>query len=166
MTDARTQAILDLHPLAACIAAEHTTAGIPALEAADLAGTATLALVRVVDDFDGRGELRGYAGRRIRWALVDELRRMRAGKKLHHNDVRILSLHALAGRPARARADDARLDVDAALAKLPANEKMVIVRYYLQGQRLKDVAAEIGRSPSRVSQIKKRALANLEKLLG
>lgn len=177
MTDKRHDRIIEYLPVAARVARNHSAAGIPALERADLAATATLAVIRAVDDHDGRGDLEGYAGARAKHALIDELRKMRAGKRHHHDDVRILSIQAHAARlgrtacPGPAGRDPATaaaagtLDIDAALGQLSPVAGRVIVRHYIQGQRLKDIAADLGCSPSRVSQIKKRALRQLEKIL-
>ena len=171
MTDQRTARILGHLPVAERVAGNFRPAGIPALGADDLLSTATLAIIRAVDDFDGRGDLEGFAGTRARHTVLDELRRMRPGKKHHHADVRILSIQQHATRPPYAgkadgqRSTDDHLDLDAAIGQLSAREGTVIVRHYLQGERLKDIAPDLGCSPARASQIRKRAITRLEKLL-
>ena len=177
MHDQRTAAILDTLPVAARVAGKHTAAGIPAIDSDDLAATATLAIIRAVDEHDGTGTLKGYAGRQAKLRVIDEIRRMRAGKKYHHHDVRILSIQAHAERlgkhasPGPAAPDPAdavgSADLHDAIGKLPPLEGTIIVRHYIQGQTLKTIAADLlpGRHVSRASQIKKQALDHLAELL-
>ena len=52
-----------------------------------------------------------------------------------------------------------------ALEQLPERERMVVGRYYFEGQRLKDIGAELGVSEPRISQLLARAIEKLRAIL-
>jgi RNA polymerase sigma factor for flagellar operon FliA len=52
-----------------------------------------------------------------------------------------------------------------AVQQLPERERTIVGRYYFDGVRLKDIAAELGLSEPRISQILSRALVRLRAML-
>lgn len=58
-----------------------------------------------------------------------------------------------------------RIDIEAALRKLPARSRGAVVAYYYEGAYLKEIADELGVTEARVSQLLARARATMRKHL-
>ena len=121
-----------------------------------------------------------YARTRIRGAIFDELRaqdwlsrRARAAGGLEASfvsfeDVANDDESGLAGSddPCEAiESSSLRSALARALEQLPERERHVVVRYYFEGAKLKDIGAELGVSEPRISQILSRAIERLRAIL-
>lgn len=149
----------------------------------DLQSAGTYGLLNALRRSDDRGPaFEWYARVRIRGAIVDELRaqdwlsrRARARRTaLAGSDPRaIIGFEDLPEQGQELQATDA-VDPDdlvdthrswqavhAAIVTLPARERRLVEMHYLQGLPLKDVAAELGVSEPRVSQLHARAMTML-----
>lgn len=159
----------------------------------DLESAALLGLIDAVDRFDpDRGvPFEGYAGLRIRGAVLDELRRVddhtrderrRARMLVDGRDPEIgaygatLSLDLLleTGERDWAAADetddrdeheDLRMRVEDALGCLPPRQREVLARYYGDSLTLREAATRMGISEARACQLHGRAIVNLRREL-
>lgn len=159
----------------------------------DVESAALLGLIDAVDRFDPeRGvPFEGYAGLRIRGAVLDELRRVddrsrgerrRARAVMDGEEPEIgaygltLSLDMLletgdrdwaAEDEASDRYDhqDLRSRVESALRCLPPRQREVLARYYGDSLTLRESAARMGISEARACQLHGRAIQNLRREL-
>jgi RNA polymerase sigma factor for flagellar operon FliA len=149
----------------------------------------------LVDSLRKNGETRGptfewYARIRIRGAILDELRtqdwltRRARGLLASHNGEGQAPVSAVVGiedlseahrswlsdesTPSPLEAAEASADRAAladAVASLGERERLIVTLHYFQGVQLKDIAAELGVSEPRVSQLHSRAIAKLKATL-
>ena len=159
----------------------------------DIESAALIGLIDAVDRYDpDRGvPFEGYAGLRIRGAILDELRRVddrtrderrRARMVLDDSEPQIgaygatLSLDLLleTGERDWAAADetddryesqDLRMRVESALRCLPPRQREVLARYYGDSLTLRESAARMGISEARACQLHGRAIVNLRREL-
>jgi RNA polymerase sigma factor FliA len=95
-----------------------------------------------------------------------------------HANIRVLSLEkrleerSEAGMPAAREDTEERIlqaaeaaELRQAIEQLPPREQAIIKGFFFQGRRHQDVAAEMGISESRVSQLQKRALRRIRSIL-
>jgi RNA polymerase sigma factor FliA len=155
----------------------------------DIESAALIGLIDAVDRYDPeRGvPFEGYAGLRIRGAILDELRRLddhtraerqRARAVATDTDPEIgaygatLSLDMLleSGDRDWAADDDAvdpyesqdlRMRVESALKCLPPRQREVLARYYGDSLTLRESAVKMGISEARACQLHGRAIQNL-----
>ena len=159
----------------------------PVQEREDLVSAGTVGLIDAVDRFDpARGvPFEAFARKRVRGAIIDELRqldgrgrlfwkRLRDGEILESSSPDALSLDRLresGSEPAARDASDSLLerdlwsDVGDAVQALPQRERHVICRYYGASLTLRQIGYELGVSEARVCQIHGRAIAHLRRLL-
>ena len=158
----------------------------------DVESAAVIGLINAVDRYDpARGvPFEGYAGLRIRGAILDELRRLddhtrderrRARDVADDTDPEIgaygatLSLDLLleSGDRDWAIEDDAadlpnldlRARVESALECLPPRQREVLARYYGDSLTLRESAVRMGISEARACQLHGRAIHNLRSAL-
>jgi len=159
----------------------------------DLESAALVGLIDAVDRFDPeRGvPFEGYAGLRIRGAILDELRRVddhtrderrRARADAVDREPEIsaygatLSLDMLLETGDRDWAaddesadryeiQDLRTRVESALACLPPRQREVLARYYGDSLTLRESAVRMGISEARACQLHGRAIQNLRREL-
>ena len=159
----------------------------------DVESAALIGLIDAVDRYDpARGvPFEGYAGLRIRGAVLDELRRVddhtrgerrRARVDVADTDPEIgsygltLSLDLLlesgdrdwaADDEATDRYDnqDLRMRVESALKCLPPRQREVLARYYGDSLTLRESAEKMGISEARACQLHGRAIHNLRREL-
>jgi len=159
----------------------------------DIESAALIGLIDAVDRFDPeRGvPFEGYAGLRIRGAILDELRRLddhtrgerrRARTVAAGNEPEIgaygatLSLDMLLETGDRdwAAEDDStdaydhqdlRMRVESALECLPPRQREVLARYYGDSLTLRESAVKMGISEARACQLHGRAILNLRREL-
>ena len=159
----------------------------------DIESAALIGLIDAVDRFDPeRGvPFEGYAGLRIRGAILDELRRLddhtrgerrRARTVAAGNEPEIgaygatLSLDMLLETGDRdwAAEDDStdaydhqdlRMRVESALECLPPRQREVLARYYGDSLTLRESAVKMGISEARACQLHGRAIQNLRRAL-
>lgn len=121
---------------------------------AELYGTHTREGARVskLASFTGRGSLEGW----LRTVLAQEfVNRYRRTRRLVSLDEEREEGEQFASTPAEPdRAADARLEaaVDTALAELPAEDRLVLAAYYLDGRTLAEVARMLGVHESTISR--------------
>jgi RNA polymerase sigma factor for flagellar operon FliA len=159
----------------------------------DVESAAIIGLIDAVDRYDpDRGvPFEGYAGLRIRGAILDELRRLDDRSRGERQRARTvatdtepeigaygmtLSLDLLleSGDRDWAADDDAgdryehqdlRMRVESALNCLPARQREVLVRYYSESLTLRESALKMGISEARACQLHGRAIHNLRREL-
>ncbi len=159
----------------------------------DVESAALIGLIDAVDRYDpNRGvPFEGYAGLRIRGAVLDELRRVddrsrgerrRARLDVDDTDPEIgaygltLSLDMLlesgdrdwaADDESTDRYDDQdlRMRVESALECLPPRQREVLARYYGESLTLRESAQKMGISEARACQLHGRAILNLRREL-
>lgn len=159
----------------------------------DVESAAIIGLIDAVDRYDpDRGvPFEGYAGLRIRGAILDELRRLDDRSRGERQRARTvapdtepeigaygatLSLDLLlesgdrdwaADDDSNDRYDhqDLRMRVESALRCLPARQREVLVRYYSESLTLRESAAKMGISEARACQLHGRAIQNLRREL-
>lgn len=159
----------------------------------DIESLAVIGLIDAVDRFDpDRGvPFEGYAGLRIRGAILDELRRLddktrderrRARNTPDDQDPEIgayaatLSLDLLLETGERDWAaddetgdryesQDLRTRVESALRCLPPRQRELLARYYGDSLTLRESAAKMGISEARACQLHGRAIFNLRREL-
>lgn len=117
-------------------------------------------------------------GLRIRGAMIDQMRRadwLTRRARRSGDDLEPLRLDALPPKSAEAimgAAVNAEYDDDAnppradavlsAMERLPARYQLLIKAHYFDGKRFKEIAAALGVSAPRVSQMHKRAVAMMQ----
>jgi RNA polymerase sigma factor for flagellar operon FliA len=160
----------------------------------DIESAALIGLIDAVDRFDpDRGvPFEGYAGLRIRGAILDELRRVddrsrgerrRARAVADDEEPEIgaygatLSLDMLLetgdrdwaaeddGSSDRYEAQDLRSRVESALRCLPPRQRELLARYYGESLTLRESALKMGISEARACQLHGRAILNLRREL-
>ena len=159
----------------------------------DVESAALIGLIDAVDRFDPeRGvPFEGYAGLRIRGAILDELRRLDDHTRGERQRARMvaagtepeigaygatLSLDMLLETGDRdwAAEDDStdaydhqdlRMRVESALGCLPPRQREVLARYYGDSLTLRESAVKMGISEARACQLHGRAIQNLRREL-
>ena len=159
----------------------------------DIESAAILGLIDAVDRYDPeRGvPFEGYAGLRIRGAVLDELRRVddrtrdeRRKARLNVDDVEpeigafasTVSLDMLLEtgdrdwaaedqEPDRYEHQDLRMRVESALDCLPPRQRELLARYYGDSLTLRESAVKMGISEARACQLHGRAILNLRREL-
>jgi RNA polymerase sigma factor for flagellar operon FliA len=159
----------------------------------DVESAALIGLIDAVDRYDpDRGvPFEGYAGLRIRGAILDELRRLDDHTRAERHRARTvvedaepeigaygatLSLDLLleSGDRDWAAEDDStdqyesqdmRMRVESALRYLPPRQREVLARYYGDSLTLRESAMKMGISEARACQLHGRAIQNLRQEL-
>jgi len=159
----------------------------------DVESAAIIGLIDAVDRYDpDRGvPFEGYAGLRIRGAILDELRRLDDRSRGERQRARTvatdtepeigaygitLSLDLLLESGDRDWAaddeagdryehQDLRMRVESALTCLPPRQREVLVRYYSESLTLRESAVKMGISEARACQLHGRAIQNLRREL-
>ena len=159
----------------------------------DVESAALIGLIDAVDRYDpDRGvPFEGYAGLRIRGAILDELRRLDDHTRSERQRARAvavdtepeigaygatLSLDLLleSGDRDWAAEDDStdqyenqdmRMRVESALGCLPPRQREVLARYYGDSLTLRESAVKMGISEARACQLHGRAIQNLRQEL-
>ena len=192
-SDSRCQLIERYAPLATAVARRMRVPTSALTGRDDIESAALVGLIGAVDRYDPeRGvPFEGYAGLRIRGAVLDELRRLddhtrderrRARMVADGTDPTIgayggtLSLDLLleSGDRDWAAEDDAtdrydhqdlRSRVESALQCLPPRQREVLARYYGDSLTLRESAVRMGISEARACQLHGRAIVNLRREL-
>jgi len=159
----------------------------------DVESAAVIGLIDAVDRYDpDRGvPFEGYAGLRIRGAILDELRRLDDHTRTERQRARTvaedaepeigayaatLSLDLLLESgdrdwaaeddgPDRYESQDLRMRVESALRCLPPRQREVLARYYGDSLTLRESAVKMGISEARACQLHGRAIQNLRQEL-
>ena len=159
----------------------------------DVESAALIGLIDAVDRYDpARGvPFEGYAGLRIRGAVLDELRRVDDHTRGERRKARVdvadtepeigaysltMSLDLLlesgdrdwaADDEAtdRYESQDLRMRVESALKCLPPRQREVLARYYGESLTLRESAQKMGISEARACQLHGRAIHNLRREL-
>jgi RNA polymerase sigma factor for flagellar operon FliA len=191
--DSRCALIERYAPMATLVARRMRVPTGPLIGRDDIESAALIGLIDAVDRYDPeRGvPFEGYAGLRIRGAVLDELRRVddrsRSERRRARDDapdrepeigayLGTLSLELLleAGDRDWAAVDDdedrydrqdLRMRVESALRCLPPRQREVLVRYYGEALTLRESAARMGISEARACQLHGRAIQNLRREL-
>ncbi len=151
----------------------------------DLIGPAELALVRLAGAYDpSRGvPFRAYAQARLRGACYDAVRRREYRERAHvsldaddpqyqspnPHEVPGRSWHDWAARQGPTTEDspqdtlsEAQSGVFAAVWHLPPRHQRIIILHYLRDVTIEEIAARMGVTPSRISQLHTEALQMLK----
>lgn len=180
-------------PMAASVARRMNVPTGALLGRDDIGSLAVIGLIDAVDRFDpDRGvPFEGYAGFRIRGAILDELRRLddktrderrRARNTPDDEDPEIgayavtLSLDLLLetgdrdwaaddDSSDRYESQDLRTRVESALRCLPPRQRELLARYYGDSLTLRESAVKMGISEARACQLHGRAIENLRREL-
>lgn len=160
----------------------------------DIESAAIIGLIDAVDRFDPeRGvPFEGYAGLRIRGAILDELRRVDDRSRGERRRARIVAEDTEPGIAAygqtlsldmlletgdrdwaadddesldRYEAQDMRSRVESALRCLPPRQRELLARYYGDALTLRESAERMGISEARACQLHGRAILNLRREL-
>lgn len=159
----------------------------------DIESAALIGLIDAVDRYDpARGvPFEGYAGLRIRGAVLDELRRVDDHTRGERRRARIdvadtepeigaygltMSLDLLLESgdrdwaaddetTDRYESQDLRMRVESALKCLPPRQREVLARYYGEALTLRESAQKMGISEARACQLHGRAIQNLRREL-
>ncbi|MCC7108868.1 MAG: sigma-70 family RNA polymerase sigma factor [Deltaproteobacteria bacterium] len=121
-----------------------------------------------VPRFDpARGSFSTFLSRRLAWHVVDAVR----SRARHvHADIDAPGFEAPSATDAETLLATAALEqsltllvpqLELALAELSPDERYVVRRYDLEGARIADVAAELGKNPSKACRARQRALKRL-----
>jgi RNA polymerase sigma factor for flagellar operon FliA len=193
-TTARCKLIERYAPLATSVARRMRVPTGALMGHDDVESAAIIGLIDAVDRYDpDRGvPFEGYAGLRIRGAILDELRRLDDRTRGERQRARAvladdtepeigaygatLSLDMLLEKGDRdwAADDDAddrydhqdlRTRVESALKCLPPRQREVLVRYYSESLTLREAGARMGISEARACQLHGRAIQNLRREL-
>jgi RNA polymerase sigma factor for flagellar operon FliA len=193
-TTARCKLIERYAPLATSVARRMRVPTGALMGHDDVESAAIIGLIDAVDRYDpDRGvPFEGYAGLRIRGAILDELRRLDDRTRGERQRARAvvaddaepeigaygatLSLDLLLEKGDRdwAADDDAgdrydhqdlRMRVESALKCLPPRQREVLVRYYSESLTLREAGARMGISEARACQLHGRAIQNLRREL-
>jgi DNA-directed RNA polymerase specialized sigma subunit len=165
----RNEELIVAHKNYACAIAVARRMHVRPYEMDDMISEAQLALVIAGRRFDGRGSFRGWISQRVAGALQDwqSSRRLRYGFQI-------------GGRPHKATPVQERAvfcqlternggsegvnlmaccpPLEHALSAIPQRLAFVLRRRYVLGEECEDIAASLGVTPGRVSQLTKRAL--------
>lgn len=192
-SDSRCQLIETYAPLATAIARRMRVPTNALTGRDDIESAALVGLINAVDRYDpNRGvPFEGYAGLRIRGAVLDELRRVddhtrdeRRRARTNTDDVEpeigaygaALSLDVLLESGDRDWAADDETDdrdvgqdlrtrVESALQCLPPRQRELLARYYGDALTLQESAVRMGISEARACQLHGRAILNLRREL-
>jgi RNA polymerase sigma factor for flagellar operon FliA len=192
-SDSRCQLIERYAPLATAVARRMRVPISAMTGRDDIESAALIGLIDAVDRYDpDRGvPFEGYAGLRIRGAVLDELRRLDDHTRDERRRARIvaddadpaigaygatLSLDLLleSGDRDWAAEDDSddryehqdlRSRVESALQCLPPRQREVLARYYGDSLTLRESAVRMGISEARACQLHGRAILNLRREL-
>ena len=132
-------------------------------DAADALQEALIAIVRGLPRYDGRAAFGTWAYRVATNACLDELRRR--GRRPVLDDGTLLSSRAAPGSDV-GDVVGARLDVDAALARLPLEFRTAVVLRDLSGLDYTEIGEVLGIPPGTVRSRIARGRAQLAALLG
>lgn len=154
----------------------HTCFGIASDDAFDdMFQVARLAILQHAPTFNGEGSIEAFLAQRVRWALLDFVR-LDAPLSRHHWS------HVKSGRDAFALFDESAIDAhhsvppverdvigltvlaDAVRRSKPRDARVLRMRY-VDDMTHEDIAAAIGVSACRVSQLLSRAIRRLKVLL-
>jgi len=109
------------------------------------------------EKFQSQSEVETWLNRIARNALASHRRKKLLRKEVHFEDLTPGQAESLLVLPAEEESSEeaieARLDVESLLAKLPVRTAQILRLRYLQGWKLKRIAAELGMSVSGVSDI-------------
>jgi RNA polymerase sigma factor for flagellar operon FliA len=138
----------------------------PDVELDDLISAGTIGLIEAVDKFENRGfRFATYARYRVRGAMIDSLRaRNQRGKEVRAR----LDENAWQSIPDDSPSPFGRYEkteLEAVINSLPDRERLIIVRFFFEGQPSHRIARQMGISEGRVSQLKSRALRTLRETL-
>ena len=192
-SESRCQLIERYAPLATAIARRMRVPTSALTGRDDIESAALIGLIDAVDRYDPeRGvPFEGYAGFRIRGAVLDELRRLDDHTRDERRRARIvaddtdpeigayratLSLDLLLESgdrdwaaedetDDRYESQDLRTRVESALRCLPPRQREVLARYYGDSLTLRESAARMGISEARACQLHGRAIVNLRREL-
>jgi RNA polymerase sigma factor for flagellar operon FliA len=192
-SESRCRLIERYTPLATSVARRMRVPTSPLMGRDDIESAAVLGLIDAVDRYDpDRGvPFEGYAGLRIRGAVLDELRRLDDHTRDERRRARIvvadtdpeigaygavLSLDLLLESgdrdwaaddetDDRYESQDMRARVEYALRSLPTRQREVLARYYGDSLTLRESAARMGISEARACQLHGRAIVNLRREL-
>lgn len=192
-SDSRCQLIERYAPLATAVARRMRVPTSAITGRDDIESAALIGLIDAVDRYDPeRGvPFEGYAGLRIRGAVLDELRRLDDHTRDERRRARIatddtdpaigaygatLSLDLLleSGERDWAAEDDTddryehqdlRTRIESALQCLPPRQREVLARYYGDALTLRESAVRMGISEARACQLHGRAIVNLRREL-
>lgn len=159
----------------------------------DIESAALIGLIDAVDRYDpARGvPFEGYAGLRIRGAILDELRRLDDHTRGERQRARTVAADTEPGIGAfggtlsldmlletgdrdwaadddsadRYEHQDLRMRVESALKCLPPRQREVLARYYGDSLTLRESARRMGISEARACQLHGRAILNLRREL-
>ena len=134
---------------------------------ADLYGTTTREGVRVskLASYSGRGSLEGWLRTVLAQEYVNRYRRTKRLVSLDEESEEGVQFQAPAPEPESSSTNDTRLSraTDAALAELPAEDRMVLSAYYLDGRTLAEIARMLGVHESTISRKLDRLAKGLRK---
>lgn len=192
-SDSRCQLIERYAPLATAVARRMRVPTSALTGRDDIESAALIGLIDAVDRYDPeRGvPFEGYAGLRIRGAVLDELRRLDDHTREERRRARLatdsiepevgaygptLSLDLLleSGERDWAAEDDGddpfdrqdlRSRIESALECLPPRQREVLARYYGDSLTLRESAVRMGISEARACQLHGRAIVNLRREL-
>ena len=192
-SDSRCQLIERYAPMATAVARRMRVPTSALTGRDDIESAALIGLINAVDRYDPKRGVpfEGYAGLRIRGAILDELRRVddhtrderrRARVVADNTDPEIgafgatLSLDLLLESgdrdwaaddegTDRYESQDLRMRVESALRCLPPRQRELLARYYGDSLTLRESAVRMGISEARACQLHGRAILNLRREL-
>jgi RNA polymerase sigma factor (sigma-70 family) len=138
------------------------------IDASDLEQVARLAIVDAISKFNGRGRVDPFVCQRVRWALVDEVRRASLMSRQHWSKVKaaggrqmvVVSVDVAAPQMAVAAVvvdGIGQRRMRRAIRALPSRLRSVIVQRYYRGQTLADVGHQLGVSAPSVFALQVKA---------
>jgi RNA polymerase sigma-70 factor (ECF subfamily) len=151
-----------LYPLALSIARDETIAReLADCLYADLFGGGR---VSRLESYGGRGSLEGWLKTVLAQQYVD---RLRTGRNLVSFDEQVEAGVQFGGRSEEPALMDARLEpaTDAALAALPAEDRLILASYYLDRRTLAEIARMLGVHESTVSRRLDKITASVRKAI-
>jgi RNA polymerase sigma factor for flagellar operon FliA len=172
----RQQTILDNLPLVQGIAHNIHHSKLPSgMDEEDLVQSGYEGLIQAVDRYDAdKGSFKPYAVRRIKGAMLDNIRTMQHSNRGQPHP-EIASINSTVGIEGDTYADiipDTRavmhpdyIDLWDMVERLDHCARVVIKHYYWREIRLSDIGRRLGITEGRVSQIKSRALKQMRAVL-
>lgn len=124
-----------------------------------------MAVVRGVDRFDGRASFATWVYRVATNACLDELRRRGRRPTPAGDDLEVMAAHGQRGSAEDVDGVATRLDVDAALARLPAEQRAAVVLRDLLGLDYASIAEILEIAPGTVRSRIARGRSRLADLL-
>ena len=134
-------------------------------DADDATQEALMAVVRGVDRFDGRASFATWVYRVATNACLDELRRRGRRPTPAGDDLEVMAAHGQRGSAEDVDGVATRLDVDAALARLPAEQRAAVVLRDLLGLDYASIAEILEIAPGTVRSRIARGRSRLADLL-